>query len=122
VVPGVAQRLLGKRPSTSSVFGYRNQPASKWLFLSVGVLSVARFVHRWRKQVARPRWQAGLDFAVALALLLGVPLLADVPLSAMARFNPDLVALLALGALASAVKGLRTLLLRPPAGAAPMRV
>jgi CubicO group peptidase (beta-lactamase class C family) len=97
IVPGVARITLGKAPTTSSLFSYRNQPATKWVFLAVGLAAtVLRW--RWRRRRSRPRWHAALELAVALGLLVGVPRLAQIPLRAMLRFNPDLAILLILGA------------------------
>lgn len=118
IVPGAALQLIDKAPTTSSVFGYRNQPASKWLFLAVLVVSLLRFARGWRQHGQRPRWHAAMDAAVALGLVLGIPLLANVPLSGMARFNPDLVFLLAVGAGASALRAGRTLFMRSAVSAA----
>jgi CubicO group peptidase (beta-lactamase class C family) len=113
IVPNVARLLWKKEPSTSSVFGFRNQPASKWLFLGVALFSLLRLGMALRRRRPRPRWHAGLDALFALALIFGVPVLANVPLAGMARFNPDLVALLALGAVGTLVRAGTTLFPRP---------
>ncbi|MBX7098735.1 MAG: beta-lactamase family protein [Myxococcaceae bacterium] len=110
IVPGVAQLVLGKSPKTSTWFGYRNQPAMKWLFLGIGLVSLARFAWAWRRGQSRPRWHAAFDGALAVALLVGVPWLAHIPLVAMLRFNPDLAVLLMVGAVASVVRGGSTVL------------
>jgi putative ATP-binding cassette transporter len=107
MVPGVAQLVLKKAPRTSSWFGYRNQPAAKWLFLLVGLASVVRFAVLWRRRRVRPRWHAVYDVAMAIGLLLGIPWLAHIPLRAMIRFNPDLATLLVLGAVLALVRGAR---------------
>ena len=48
--------------------------------------------------------------ALAAALLLGIPWLAQIPLSAMMRFNPDLAVLLVVGAVAALARGTRIML------------
>ncbi|MGZ3473121.1 MAG: serine hydrolase domain-containing protein [Polyangiales bacterium] len=116
IVPGVAQITLGKAPTTSSLFGYRNQPAIKSLLLAIGIVSIGRSLWRWRRRDPRPRWHAALDLALALGLLFGVPRLAQIPLGAMLRFNPDLATLLVLGAALACVRAARTASRGTPTG------
>ncbi len=119
IVPAVAQITLGRPPTTSSVFGFRNQPAAKWALLTIAIASVARLLWHWRRRRTRPRWHAALDLTIAVGLLVGVPALARIPLRAMLRFNPDLTVLLVAGAASAFVRAVGTASRRASGGKGP---
>lgn len=113
LAPAAASIALGQAPVISSQFGLRNQQVFKLLFFAITLLSVWRVVAFLRRQAPRPKKYAVLDLAMAVAMVVLVPIAAQITWPGLIRFTPDLAVVLMVGAAGAVIRAVLTLQRKP---------